>query len=118
MEELMVDSVNVWARRPNALLRAALVSIVLAVLFLAPIYLQHQWPAAQVATAPWWIALVRMPFFAGIMMFTYYPAYWVLLYALWVLSTALVVFAFIRWRKSRSRKADLRTPDRAAAAAR
>jgi hypothetical protein len=99
----MVISVSSWGRQPGRVFRAAILTLIVAVLFLVPIYLQNQWAPAQVATAPWWVALVRIPFFAGIMMFTYYPTYWILLYALWILTGALLIFTLVAWRRSRQR---------------
>ncbi len=97
----MASKLRAWMDRPGIPVRVAIAVTILAVLFLAPIYLQHQWAAAQVAVAPWYVAMVRVPFFAGIMMFTYYPGYWVLLYATAALAVALWAYAVWHHRKFR-----------------
>ncbi len=95
----MVTSFFAWARRPANALRLAFGLTLVAILWLAPIYLENQWAAAQVSVAPWYVALVRKPVFAGIMMFTYAPAYYPSLYGLWALAAASWVNLFVARRQ-------------------
>ncbi len=93
-----------WYRRPYAPLGTALAATIVALLFLSPIYLEHQWAAAQVATAPWYVALVRIPFFARLLMFTYDPAYWAGVYIVLALPVGAWLFAFRHWFEGRHTK--------------
>jgi hypothetical protein len=109
----MAASLFAWVRRPGVLPRLAISVTLVAILSLAPIYLQHQWPAAQVAIAPWYVALVREPFFAGIMMFTYWPGYLPYLYAVWTVAVASWVYLIISLRRLHSGAAARRSSDAA-----
>lgn len=75
-----------WLREPQNSLRIAAIFTVLAVLLIAPIYLGAQWGPAQSPTAPWWVALVREPFFARIMLFGEGPAFWPLFVTSWAIA--------------------------------
>ncbi len=73
-------------RQPRVARRLALAFTILAVLLIAPLYLMAQWAPAQSPTAPWYVALVREPFFARIMLFGEGPAFWPLFVGAWGLA--------------------------------
>ena len=104
----MAASATAWVRRPGNLFRLAIGLTLVAIASLAPMYLQSLWPAAQVPTAPWHVALVREPFFAWIMMFTYAPGYMPWLYAIWTMAIASWAYLILARRRA---FADFRAPD-------
>ncbi len=95
----MAASIFAWTRRPGVPVRLAIALTLVAIFSMAPLYLDSLWPAAQQATAPWHVALVREPFFASIMMFIYAPAYMPWLYAIWTAAIASWAYLIIGWRR-------------------
>ena len=110
----MAASATAWVRRPGNLFRLAIGLTLVAIASLAPMYLQSLWSAAQVPTAPWYVALVREPFFAWIMMFTYAPGYMPWVYAIWTFAVASWVYLLLARRRARS---DSSVPSHGATAA-
>ncbi len=86
-------------RQRRLAVRLAITFTVLGVFLIAPIYLGAQWGPAQSPTAPWWVALVREPFFAKIMLFGEGPAFWPLFAASWALALTFWGLAISAWRK-------------------
>jgi hypothetical protein len=76
-------------RQPAVALKLAIAFTVFGVLLLAPIYLDAQWAPAQSPTAPWYVALVREPFF------------WPLFGAAWLLAVAFWGVTFAGRRKAK-----------------
>ncbi len=75
-------------RQPRIALRLAIAFTIIGLFLIAPLYLGAQWSAAQSPTAPWYVALVREPFFARIMLFGEGPAFWPLFVGAWGLALA------------------------------
>jgi hypothetical protein len=85
---MAVSKILTYVRQPRNALRLALAFTFVGILLIAPLYLVAQWGPAQSPTAPWYVSLVREPFFARIMLFGEGPAFWPLFVAVWALALA------------------------------
>ena len=97
---MVVSQFVSWLRQPRISTRVAVAFTVLAVLLIAPIYLGAQWGPAQSPTAPWWVAIVREPFFARIMLFGEGPAFWPLFVTSWAIALAFWAQTIFMRRKT------------------
>ena len=99
-------------RQPRTAIRLAIAFTIAGLLLIGPLYLGAQWSAAQSPTAPWYVALVREPFFAKIMLFGEGPAFWPLFVGAWGLALVFWGVTISGRRKARvsSPAANANTP--------